>query len=105
MSVETLRQDMAALQRLMAQADREVGGGQLIDLSALEQTVTGLCQRIAAVPGDHGRALRGDLISLIDDLDKLSRRIEEQMRGLRDRLDESSTRRRAVSAYGQSGKS
>ncbi len=95
-----LSAELEALRAATARMAEVVGHGGLVDLSALEDSVSAFCARVNALPAGEGRALRSGLIALMDDLGRL----DGLMRAARDdavrRLGETAQRRRATLAYG-----
>lgn len=63
--------------------------GKIVDLSALEGRVRGLCSAIGEMPVEQGRSLRPSLEALMGNLDRLQVDIEAQ----RHRLSEGQDRR------------
>ncbi|MBU6475169.1 MAG: hypothetical protein KGL10_04415 [Alphaproteobacteria bacterium] len=52
--------------------------GEIMDLQGLDKNVISLCDAIAALPEEEGRALEGQMSGLIDSLEELARAMKEQ---------------------------
>lgn len=68
---ERVRQDVNKVAALITTARRLLAGGALVDLSALEGKVRGICEATATLAAEDGRALRPSLQALVDGLDHL----------------------------------
>ena len=73
------REEVAKVASLVLTARRLLASGTLVDLSAIEERVRGLCSAIEAMPREDGRPLREDLLVLIDKLNRLGDDLKEQL--------------------------
>lgn len=80
-------------------ARRKVGDGQLIDLTGLEQRVDELCRLTLNEDRAEARALKPTLLSLIDDLSRLSEELKAQHGKVASTLRGSQSHRSAAAAY------
>lgn len=87
---------VAAARMLMAQ-------GSPVDLVGLEGGIAEICDSIGGLPVDARQSLKNSLLGLIDDLNGLSETLAAQHAQLTEALKGTSSRQRAVSAYGTSG--
>jgi len=58
--------------------ERRVAQGDIMDLQGLDNNVIELCDAIAALPKDEGQALEAQMMTLIEDLEKLADVMREQ---------------------------
>jgi len=82
-------------------ARRMVTAGHAIDLSDLSGQVETICRAITPLPAAERSKLEGPIVSLIDELDKLSKTLNAHRDGLKQGLKAISVRHQASSAYGQ----
>jgi hypothetical protein len=71
MQPSDLRQDIAAVFGEIVAAKRLVRSGRTVELDGLEKRIGILCEAVAALPSDDGRAmlpLLGDLHASLDEL-------------------------------------
>jgi len=80
-------------------ARRKVGEGQLVDLSGLERRVDELCAQILDQDRTDAQCLRPALLSLIDDLSRLSDDLKSQHGQVATALKGSQSHRSAAAAY------
>ena len=80
-------------------ARRKVGEGQLIDLTGLERRVEELCDAILTQDRTDAQSLRPTLLSLIDDLNRLSDDLKAQHGEVATALKGSQSHRSAAAAY------
>lgn len=80
-------------------ARRKIGEGQLIDLSGLERRVDELCALIQDQDKRDAQPLKPTLLSLIDDLSRLSDDLKEQHGQVASALRGSQSHRSAAAAY------
>lgn len=66
-----VRVDLQKVASVLTTARRLLAGGTMIDLSALQGMVRGVCDQVALLPLDQARALRPGLESLLGGLDRL----------------------------------
>lgn len=78
MSGDRVRQDVHKAAALITAARRLLAGGALVDLSALEGNVRGICEAAAGLAVEDGRALRPSLEALVDGLDRLAGELQTQ---------------------------
>lgn len=58
--------------------ERRVSKGEIMDLQGLDNSVIEICDGIAALPGEEGHALEGQMATLISDLEKLAAAMRAQ---------------------------
>lgn len=63
--------DLQKVASVLTTARRLLAGGTMIDLSALQGMVRGVCDQVAALPLEQARAMRPGLESLLSGLDRL----------------------------------
>ncbi len=97
--VAQIRHGLEEVVGAVALARRKVGEGQLVDLSGLERRVDELCSAIRAQDGREAQSLRPTLLSLIDDLTRLSDALKGQHDEVATSLKGSQDHRSAAAAY------
>lgn len=80
-------------------ARRKVNEGQLIDLSGLERRVDELCGLIQTEDKNEAQPLKPTLLSLIEDLNRLSEDLKDQHGQVASALRGSQSHRSAAAAY------
>lgn len=100
----TLRSELDALLAAVARMAQIAQDGGLVDIVALEEAVAGFCRRVEAAPAGTGKALRGGLVALMDDLARLDATMRRTHAALGQRLGDTDQRRRATAAYGTPGR-
>jgi hypothetical protein len=76
---DEIREEIAKVSSLAMTARRLLAGGKLVDLSALEERVRGVCDAVQAMPREDGQGLLDDMQSLINKLDQLTRELETRL--------------------------
>ena len=76
-------------------------GGDIVDLSGIEQRVETLCASISSKRAEARDRLKSPLLTLIDDLNRLVEALEVQQNEASETVKSISSRHRAVSAYGK----
>lgn len=71
-----VRVEVQKVASMVTTARRLLAGGTMVDLSALQGMVSGVCSRVGALPRDEGRQMRGGLESLLRSLDSLQDDVE-----------------------------
>lgn len=89
----------AELRRLRARVD----AGETVEVSALDQRIEAVCDRIATVPADQAPPVKAALVSLMADLGDLAQAIDARLIELKQTLDGTSERAKAAGAYGRPG--
>lgn len=74
-----IREELDKASSLVVAARRLLATGTMVDLSALEGKVRGICESLAGLPQEDGRALLPPMERLIHDLDRLAADIGERM--------------------------
>ena len=97
--VAQIRHGLEEVAGAIALARRKVGEGQLVDLSGLEKRVDELCTAIREQDGREAQSLRPSLISLIDDLNRLSEDLKTQQGEVAAELKGTQSHRSAAAAY------
>ena len=97
--VAQIRHGLEEVVGAVALARRKVGEGQLVDLSGLERRVDELCAAIRDQDGSDAQSLRPPLLSLIDDLTRLSDDLKAQHGQVASALKGSQSHRSAAAAY------
>lgn len=97
--VALIRHGLEEVVGAVALARRKVGEGQLVDLSGLERRVDELCTAIREQDSKAAQSLRPPLISLIDDLNRLSDDLKAQHGEVAAELKGSQSHRSAAAAY------
>lgn len=101
MTETTVAEELARIEGLVARARCELGAGITIDLSELDGSIGALCTRVRELPAEQGRPFRTRLLALYDELGQLAETVRETVAALQATLGESTKRRQAASAYGQ----
>ena len=78
-AVAGVREELDKAASLVLTARRLLATGTTVDLSALENKVRTICDRVAAMTREDGRPLVPALESLIGDLDRLETAIHERV--------------------------
>lgn len=78
-SVAQVREELDKAASLVLTARRLLTTGTMVDLSALEGKVRGICDRLVAMERDDGRPLLPAMEKLIGDLDRLAEAIHERV--------------------------
>ena len=86
--LETTRLAMAEFGRVVTAFRREMDVGVTVSLEGLPEATRSLCERIASLPRDEGKALLPRLAALVREVDALG----EKMRSVHGALRESVTR-------------
>jgi len=73
------REELAKVSSLVLTARRLVAGGALVDLSALEDRVRAICDRVQQMPLEEGRGMLDELRALIQRLDSLAGDLEDRL--------------------------
>lgn len=76
-------------------------GGDIIDLSGIDQRVETLCANILSKRAEPRDRLKSPLLALIDDLNRLVEALQAQQNEAAENVKSVSSRHRAVSAYGK----
>ena len=99
--------DVAEIETAIADAATGIGAarvmlsqGQTIDLAGLERHISGICERIEALPLDQRENLKSPLVALIDDLTALTGILNELYEKIAAELQDRTSRQQALSAYG-----
>lgn len=92
--LETTAERVSAARRLVA-------AGQAVDLSGLEKEVDEVCGSILELPVDTHTDFKLPLVTLVDELDKLSNDLRQQHSKLEMGLRAISSGNQAVKAYGK----
>lgn len=100
-TAQELQSDLNTLVQRLSRARRDLLRGEVIDLTTVQDTVAGYCRAIEALPVGERDALEPGLVSLIEELDCLSKVMQEGLTVLGGALSETSQRRRALNAYGK----
>ncbi len=90
--------DADKIASLVSTARTLLGDGKLVDLSALEGKVAGLCRRFDNVPPAAAEPFRAAIRAIMADLDLLAAELARQNEGMR-RVGSGSDPRRAAHAY------
>ena len=97
--IAQIRHGLEEVVGAVALARRKVGEGQLVDLSGLERRVDELCAAIRDQDSSEAQILRPPLLSLIDDLTRLSDDLKAQHGQVASALKGSQSHRSAAAAY------
>ena len=100
-ATEQLGQDLKGLGTALARAEAEVAAGNLIDLGPLEGCVADLCGRLSGLSSEDAESLRPRMLALFDDFDRLTRAIESRLEEVKGALGGTTSRKRAIGAYGK----
>ena len=100
-ATDQLGQDLKGLGTALARAEAEVAAGNLIDLTPLEARVGELCARLSGLSPAQAETLRPRMLALFDDFDRLTRTIETNLEEVRHALGGTTSRKRAIGAYGK----
>lgn len=85
---QDIEDDIAKVVSLVETAHRLLGEGRMVDLSALEDKVRGLCQAIKEAPQGTVAGLAERVAGVIADLDRLAAGLTEHHKQLSQRLDD-----------------
>lgn len=85
-------------------AQSKVEAGHLVDLAGLEHRVDELCQATLAMPREQAMPLKPALLSLVDDLNRLSECLKKQHREVAAELKDTRSHSQAAAAYRKPGK-
>ena len=97
--VPQIRRGLEEVVGAVALARKKIVDGQLVDLSGLERRVDELCEAIREEKSEEASSLRGLLLSLIEDLTRLSDDLKEQYGQVASSLKGSESHRSAAAAY------
>ncbi len=97
-AVETL---VARLEARLAAAHAALAAGVPADLEGLDREMAALRDRAAGLPADAAAGLRPRLISLLEEIDRLTDEFRRGLDTVAQQIGESGRRRQAVSAYSQ----
>ena len=97
--IAQIRHGLEEVVGAVALARRKIGEGQLVDLSGLERRVDELCAAIRDQDSREAQSLRPPLLSLIDDLTRLSEDLKAQHGEVASSLKGSQSHRSAAAAY------
>lgn len=89
----------AELRRLRARVD----AGEAVDVSALDQRIAEVCERIASASADEAPPIKAALVSLMADLGDLAQAMDTRLAELKQVLGGTSERAKAAGAYTRSG--
>lgn len=78
-SLAQVREELDKAGSLVLTARRLLATGTMVDLSALEGKVRGICEKLVAMEREDGRPLLPAMEKLIDDLDRLAESIHERV--------------------------
>lgn len=76
MTATALRDEVQKVASMVGTARRLLATGTMVDLSALEGKVAGLCAAVDGLPRDEGRTLVPSLDALMGSLDRLAADLE-----------------------------
>ena len=96
-----LSHDLKGLGTALARAEAEVAAGNLVDLTPLEAHVGELCARLSGLSPAEAETLRPRMLALFDDFDRLTRTLETTLEEVRGALGGTTSRKRAIGAYGK----
>lgn len=77
-AVDAVSQELEKAASMVGTARRLLATGTMVDLSALEGKVRFICESLASMARDDGRALLPDMEALIADLDRLAEAVVER---------------------------
>lgn len=98
-----IRRDLADVSSLVHAAGDILARGEPIALTDLEERVARSCQALASLPRTRARAFEAPLVVLIDEIEKLSKSLNERHQSLKNEIDSLGRRRRAATAYAKTG--
>ena len=81
-------QELRAISTMIRDAGDKLIAGELIDMSALDGRVTGLCTRLEADPAAAPAGFGMQVQNMIDEMTLLARMIEARLLGLRGNLQQ-----------------
>lgn len=76
MPAQNVQVEVQKVASMVTTARRLLAGGTMVDLSALQGMVSGVCSQVGALPLDEGRQMRGGLELLLRSLDSLQTDVE-----------------------------
>lgn len=77
-ALDQVSQELEKAASMVGTARRLLSTGTTVDLSALEGKVRFICETLAGMARDEGRALVPDMEALIADLDRLAKAVVER---------------------------
>lgn len=95
------RASIADVTRQLNALSAALARGDAVDVSALDQAVQMLCEITAALPRQTGQKLRGELMALYQDLDRLEREMRAAHEALARQLKGLSRGTQTTQAYGR----
>ena len=99
-----LRRRLGEAAALVAAGGEALERGRVPDLVPLAPAIDALTRDLARLPADESRSLRPALLSLMDEITRLSGRLLAERTRLGERLRDAGTHRRAGAAYRRTGK-
>ena len=97
--VKTLKRRVLAAANVVSEARLAVERGNFIDLSGLETETEAILKEISRIPAEDADEMKSALISLADDIDRLTKSVEAAHKQLATELSDLNARRRAAKAY------
>lgn len=101
MPIDTFKHDLQKAMSLVSTAKRMLRDGRLVDLSALEGHVRKLCEDAAALDAEDRATVKPNMLALMDELDRLHRKLADQHADLQKQLRGLAQTNRAMAAYGR----
>ncbi|NNG02755.1 MAG: hypothetical protein HKM95_01465 [Inquilinus sp.] len=97
--VDRIRRGLQEVASAVSLARTKVEAGQLIDIAGLESRVDELCQATLALEREVAQPLKPSLLSLVDDLNRLSEGLKKQHCEVAAELQGSHSHSQAAAAY------
>jgi hypothetical protein len=98
---QALKRRLKEASAAIAAARQTLANGDLVDLGGLETEVDEICGGLTKVPAQEAQNLKSALISLANDLDLLSKDLNETHEKLAGEIEGVQARQRATKAYGR----
>lgn len=95
------RASIADVTRQLNAVAAAITRGDTINVSTLDKAVQALCRITAGLPRETGRQLKGELMALYQDLDRLERELRSAHEALASQLRGLSRGTQATQAYGR----
>lgn len=97
--VARIRRGLEEVAGAVSLARGKISEGQLVDLNGLERRVDELCTAVLEQDRNDAQTLRPALLTLIDDLNRLSEELKAQHRQVASALKGTQSHRSAAAAY------
>ena len=97
--VTKLKRRVLAAANVVSEARLAVERGSFVDLSGLETETEAILKELIDIPREDAESMKGALVALADDIDRLTRSLTAAHKQLAGEIAELGNRRRAAKAY------